>query len=158
MIEQPLAHDDIADHAKLQARLRTPLCLDESVISPARARWALEIGACRIINVKVGRVGGLTAAREMHDLARARGAAAWCGGMLESGVGQAANVALASLPGFTLPADLPATARYYDPDVAAPPFVLNPDSTLTVPEGPGIGVEVNRERLRRMTIKQSRFK
>ena len=146
MIEQPLAYDDIADHARLQARLRTPLCLDESIVSPAHARWALDMDACRVINVKVGRVGGLTAAREIHDLARERGASAWCGGMLESGVGRAANVAFASLPAFTLPADLSATARYYDPDVAEPPFVLNPDSTLSVPKGPGIGISVNRER------------
>ena len=152
MIEQPLAYDDIVDHAKLQARLVTPLCLDESITSPAHARWALEIDACRIINIKVGRVGGLTAAREIHDLARAQGVPVWCGGMLETGVGRAANVAIASLPGYTLPGDLSATARYYDPDVADPPFVLNADSTLTVPTGPGIGVQVNRKRLEQMTI------
>jgi O-succinylbenzoate synthase len=158
MIEQPLAYDDIADHAKLQARLRTPLCLDESIISPAHARWALEIGACRVINVKVGRVGGLTAAREIHDLARAQGVPVWCGGMLETGVGRAANVAIASLPGYTLPGDLSATARYYDPDVADPPFVLNADSTVTVPVGPGIGVHVNQEQLERVTFRTNRFK
>jgi len=157
MIEQPLAYDDIVDHAKLQARLVTPLCLDESITSPAHARWALEIGACRIINIKVGRVGGLTAAREIHDMARAQGVPVWCGGMLETGVGRAANVAIASLPGYTLPGDLSATARYYAPDVADPPFVLNADSTLTVPTGPGIGVQVNRERLGRVTIRASRF-
>jgi O-succinylbenzoate synthase len=158
MIEQPLAYDDIVDHAKLQARLLTPLCLDESITSPAHARWALEIGACRIINIKVGGVGGLTAAREIHDLARAQGVPVWCGGMLETGVGRAANVAIASLPGYTLPGDLSATARYYDPDVADPPFVLNADSTLTVPTGPGIGVQVNRRRLEQMTIRASRFR
>jgi O-succinylbenzoate synthase len=157
MIEQPLAHDDIADHAKLQARLRTPLCLDESITSPARARWALEIGACRIINIKVGRVGGLTAGREIHDLARTQGVPVWCGGMLETGVGRAANVAVASLPGFTLPGDLSATSRYYDPDIADPPFVLNEDSTMTVPRGPGTGVQVNWERLERVTIRASRL-
>jgi O-succinylbenzoate synthase len=158
MIEQPLAYDDISDHAKLQAGLRTPLCLDESITSPAHARWALEIDACRIINVKVGRVGGLTAVCEIHDMARAQGVPLWCGGMLETGVGRAANVAIASLPGFTLPGDLSATARYYTPDIADPPFVLNPDSTLTVPQGPGLGVSVNRQRLERVTMRHNRFK
>jgi len=158
MIEQPLAHDDIIEHAKLQASLRTPICLDESITSPEHARWALEIGACRIINIKVGRVGGLTAAREIHDLAQVQGVPVWCGGMLETGVGRAANVALAALPNFSLPGDLSATARYYDPDVADPPFVLNPDSTMSVPTGPGLGVTVQRERLQSMTLRHNRFK
>jgi O-succinylbenzoate synthase len=158
MIEQPLAHDDILEHAKLQASLRTPICLDESITSPDHARWALEIGACRIINIKVGRVGGLTAAREIHNLAQAQVVPVWCGGMLETGVGRAANIALAALPNFSLPGDLSATARYYDPDVADPPFVLNPDSTMSVPPGPGLGVTVHRERLQRLTLRQNRFK
>jgi O-succinylbenzoate synthase len=158
MIEQPLAHDDIVEHAKLQASLRTPLCLDESIISPAHARWALEIGACRIINIKVGRVGGLTAAREIHDLARVQGVPVWCGGMLETGIGRAANIAIAALPNYSLPGDLSATSRYYEPDVADPPFTLNSDSTMSVPSGPGLGVTVNRERLQRMTMRQKRFK
>jgi len=154
MIEQPLAYDDIADHAKLQARLRTPLCLDESIISPAHARWALELKACQVINIKVGRVGGLTEACQIHDLALAQGVPVWCGGMLETGVGRAVNVAIAALPGYTLPGDLSATARYYNPDVADPPFTLNPDSTLSVPTRPGIGVEVNRERLEQVTVRK----
>ena len=147
LIEQPLHHDDIVDHAKLQTDLQTPLCLDESIHSPQHARWALEIDACRVINIKVGRVGGLAAALEIHDLCAGRGVPVWCGGMLETNVGRAANVALASLPNFTLPGDISASARYYHQDVAGPDFVLTDDSTLSVPSGPGLGVSVDRERL-----------
>jgi O-succinylbenzoate synthase len=147
LIEQPLHHDDIVDHAKLQGRLQTPVCLDESIHSPAHARWALEIDACRVINIKVGRVGGLTAARRIHDLCAERGVPVWCGGMLETNVGRAANVAVATLPNFALPGDISASARYYEEDVAQPDFVLNSDSTLTVPSGPGLGVRVDAERL-----------
>jgi O-succinylbenzoate synthase len=149
LIEQPLHHDDIVDHAKLQAQVRTPICLDESIHSPEHARWALDIEACRVINIKVGRVGGLTAARQIHDLCAARGVPVWCGGMLETNVGRAANVAVASLPNFTLPGDISASARYYPEgqDVAVPNFVLNDDSTLSVPAGPGLGVQVIPERL-----------
>jgi O-succinylbenzoate synthase len=147
LIEQPLHHDDIVDHAKLQAQLQTPLCLDESIHSPAHARWALEIDACRVINIKVGRVGGLAAARQIHDLCEERGVPVWCGGMLETNVGRAANVALATLPNFALPGDISASARYYEEDIAEPGFVLNDDSTLSVPSGPGLGVRVDPERL-----------
>jgi O-succinylbenzoate synthase len=147
LIEQPLHHEDIVDHAALQARLRTPLCLDESIRSPEHARWALDIGACRVINIKVGRVGGLTAARQIHDLCAARSVPVWCGGMLETNVGRATNVALATLPNFMLPGDISASARYYREDIAAPDFRLNDDSTLSVPAGPGLGVRVIPERL-----------
>jgi O-succinylbenzoate synthase len=147
LIEQPLHHDDIVDHARLQAQLQTPLCLDESIHSPAHARWALEIDACRVINIKVGRVGGLTAARRIHDLCAERGIPVWCGGMLETNVGRAANVALATLPNFTLPGDVSASARYYEEDIAGPDFLLDEDSTLTVPCGPGLGVRVDPDRL-----------
>jgi O-succinylbenzoate synthase len=147
LIEQPFHHEDIVDHARLQAQLQTPLCLDESIHSPEHARWALEIDACRVINIKVGRVGGLTAAREIHDRCEERGLPVWCGGMLETNVGRAANVALASLPNFTLPGDISASARYYHRDIAEPDFVLNDDSTLSVPCDPGLGVCVDRERL-----------
>ena len=147
LIEQPLHHDDIVDHARLQKQLRTPLCLDESIHSSEHARWALDIGACRVINIKVGRVGGLTAARQIHDLGRERGVTVWCGGMLETNVGRAANVALATLPNFALPGDISASARYYRQDVAEPNFTLNDDSTLSVPTGPGLGVRVIPERL-----------
>jgi len=142
LIEQPLHHDDIVDHAKLQAQLSTPICLDESIHSPEHARWALDIAACRVINIKVGRVGGLTASRQIHDLCAERGVPVWCGGMLETNVGRAANVAVATLPNFKLPGDISASARYYQRDIAAPNFVLNDDSTLSVPSEPGLGVHV----------------
>ncbi len=147
LVEQPLHHDDVVDHARLQAQLQTPICLDESIHSPEHARWALEIDACRVINIKVGRVGGLTAALEIHDLCEERGIPVWCGGMLETNVGRAANVALASLPNFVLPGDISASARYYHRDIAEPDFVLNEGSTLRVPSEPGLGVCVDRERL-----------
>jgi len=147
LIEQPLHYDDIVDHARLQAELRTPLCLDESIHSPEHARWALDIGACKVINIKVGRVGGLTAAQQIHDLCARRGVPVWCGGMLETNVGRATNVGLATLPNFTLPGDISASARYYQEDIAAPNFVLNDGSTLSVPSGPGLGVRIVPERL-----------
>jgi O-succinylbenzoate synthase len=147
LIEQPLHHDDMVDHAVLQRQLRTPICLDESIHSPEHARWALDIGACRIINIKVGRVGGFTAAQRIHDLCAERGVPVWCGGMLETNVGRAGNLALAALPNFTLPGDISASARYFHRDIAAPDFTLNADSTITVPDGPGIGVDVQPERM-----------
>jgi O-succinylbenzoate synthase len=147
LIEQPLHHEDIVDHAKLQAQLRTPVCLDESIHSPEHARWALDIEACKVINIKVGRVGGLTAARQIHDLCAQRGVPIWCGGMMETNVGRAVNVALATLPNFTLPGDISASARYFDEDIAAPDFVLNRDSTLTAAGGVGHGVTVDLERV-----------
>jgi len=147
LIEQPLHHDDIVDHAQLQKQLHTPLCLDESIHSPEHARWALDIGACRVINIKVGRVGGLTAAQQIHDLCAGRGVPVWCGGMLETNVGRATNVALATLPNFALPGDISASTRYYQEDIAEPNFVLNDDSTLSVPSGPGLGVSLVPERL-----------
>lgn len=154
MIEQPLGYDDIADHAKLQAQIETPLCLDESIHSPDHARWALEIGACRIINMKVSRVGGLSNALAIHEMCQEAGVPLWCGGMLETGVGRAANLHLASLPNFTLPADISATDRYYAQDIAEPAFSLNrEDSTITVPTGPGIGVEVQMERLEKVRLR-----
>ncbi len=147
LIEQPLHHEDIVDHAKLQAQLQTPVCLDESIHSPEHARWALDINACQIINIKVGRVGGLTAMRQIHDMCAERGVPVWCGGMLETNVGRAANVALATLPNFTLPGDISASARYYHEDIAEPNFTLNDDSTLSVPAGPGLGVRIIPARL-----------
>jgi o-succinylbenzoate synthase len=146
MIEQPLHHDDIVEHSKLQSTLRTPLCLDESIRSAADAAAALEIEACRILNVKQGRVGGLLEARRVHDLALAQGAPVWCGGMLETGIGRAANVALAALPGFSLPGDTSASARYFDEDLTEP-FVMDPDGWMAVPQGPGLGVDPLPERL-----------
>lgn len=155
MIEQPLAYDDIAQHAKLQRTLRTPLCLDESIRSAADAAAALELGACRILNIKQGRVGGLLEAQRIHDLALAQDTPVWCGGMLETGIGRAANLALAALPGFTMPGDTSSSARYFRTDLTEP-FVLDPDGTMAVPQGPGIGVEPLAERLSDATIRTER--
>ena len=138
LIEQPLAHDDIIDHARLQAALATPICLDESIHSADDARKALDLGACRVINIKVSRVGGLREARRVHDLCRARGVPVWCGGMHEFGIGRAANVAIASLPGFTLPGDVSGSDKYYREDIVEPP-VLAHRGAVPVPTGPGLG-------------------
>lgn len=147
MIEQPLRYYDIIDHAKLQAQLESPICLDESIHRPDDARYAIELQACRIINMKVGRVGGMSNAITIHDMTQEAGIQMWCGGMLETGIGRATNIALASLPNFVLPGDISATDRYYEHDITRP-FVLNKeDSTMTVPTEPGIGVEVDKERL-----------
>jgi len=157
LIEQPLGPDDIVDHAALQRLLRTPLCLDESIHSPDDARHALDLGSCRVINIKPGRVGGHRRSREIHDLCRARDIPVWCGGMLETNIGRAHNVALAALPGFTLPGDISASARYYARDVAFPDFALNGDSTLSVSTGPGIGVEPSGEALAAVTVRSAMF-
>jgi o-succinylbenzoate synthase len=151
MIEQPLAWDDIVDHAALAPRLSTPVCLDESIRSSDDARRALSLGACRIVNVKVGRVGGFAGAIAVHDVCRARGAPVWCGGMLESGIGRLANVHLQTLPGFTLPGDTSASARYFEEDLVDPPVVVRSDGTIAVPEAPGIGHAVVWPRVERAT-------
>jgi o-succinylbenzoate synthase len=151
MIEQPLAWDDIVDHATLQKQLRTALCLDESIRSVENARHALELGACRIINIKVGRVGGFRGMLDIHDLCRGRGVPVWCGGMLESGIGRLANVHLQTLPGFTLPGDTSASARYFEEDLIDPPVVVAPDGTIAVPEAPGIGHEIVWSRVEKAT-------
>jgi O-succinylbenzoate synthase len=139
MIEQPLGWDDIVDHAALQRRLRTPICLDESIRGPDDARRALELAACRVVNVKLGRVGGFASALRLHDVCRARGAPVWCGGMLESGIGRLANVHLQTLPGFTLPGDTSASERYFDEDLVDPPVTVSPAGEIAVPDAPGIG-------------------
>ncbi len=157
MIEQPLGHDDLLDHAALQTALRTPLCLDESIHSVSRAREALALSACRIINIKPARVGGLANARAIHDLCRQAGVPVWCGGMLESGIGRAHNAALASLPNFSLPGDISASDRYWQQDIVEPAFTLNADGTLEVPAGPGIGVAVQRDRLARHTLRSAAY-
>jgi O-succinylbenzoate synthase len=158
LIEQPLGSDDIIDHAKLQPQLKTAICLDESILSVTHARWALELGACRIINIKPARVSGLSEAIAIHDYCRARGVPVWMGGLLETGIGRAANVAVASLPGFILPGDISASARYYREDIVDPPFVLNPDSTLSVPTGPGLGVAVRPDVLERVTLRKETYR
>ena len=150
MIEQPLAASDLRGHAELAPRLRTPICLDESIDSAARAADAVAIRACSIVNIKPGRVGGLLEARRIHDLCRARQIPVWCGGMLETGIGRAANVALAALPGFTMPGDTSASRRYYTDDITQP-FVLE-DGHLRVPTGPGIGVSPLPDRLADVTV------
>jgi O-succinylbenzoate synthase len=158
LIEQPLGDDDIIDHAKLQPQLKTPVCLDESITSTTHARWALELGACRVINIKPGRVSGMHEAMRIHDFCRERGAPVWMGGMLETGIGRAANVAVASLPGFTLPGDISASARYFFEDIVDPPFGLNPDSTLSVPTGPGLGVNVRLDALEKVTLRRETYR
>jgi o-succinylbenzoate synthase len=156
MIEQPLGHEDVGDHARLQARLRTPICLDESIRSAGDAVHAIEAGACRIINIKPGRVGGLLEAKRVHDAAAQRDTPVWIGGMLETGIGRAANLAMASLPGVTMPGDTSASDRYFHEDLTEP-FMLAPDGTMAVPSGPGVGVEPIAERLGRATIRKARI-
>ncbi len=151
LVEQPLEHDDIFDHAKLKPRLATPLCLDESIVSPSHARWAIEMNACDIINIKPSRIGGYADAKRIHDLAQAAGMAVWHGGMLETGIGRAGNVALASLPNFTLPGDISANARYFHRDIVTNPFTLNADSTLSVPTAAGCGADVDEAYLEEVT-------
>jgi O-succinylbenzoate synthase len=152
MVEQPLAFDDIVDHATLQRQIATPVCLDESIHSAEDARRALDLGACRIVNVKVGRVGGFAGATGVHDVCRARGVPVWCGGMLESGIGRLANVHLQTLPGFTLPGDTSASARYFEEDLVDPPVVVTAEGEVAVPEGPGIGHEIVWSRVERATV------
>jgi O-succinylbenzoate synthase len=152
MIEQPLAEDDIVDHAALQRELHTSLCLDESILSAEHARKALDLGSCRIINVKVSRVGGLLEARRVHDLCYARGIPVWCGGMHEYGIGRAANVALASLPGFTIPGDVSGSDKYYREDIVEPP-IRAVNGAITVPTRPGLGVLPDEERIRHHTVR-----
>lgn len=154
MIEQPLAHDDIVDHATLQRAIRTPVCLDESIRSAEDARKAIAIGACRIVNIKPGRVGGHREAKRIHDVCQQRGVPVWCGGMLETGIGRAHNVHLASLPNFCLPGDVAASERYFPPELEliGEPFRLESDGTMRVPTGPGIGVTVLEARVRALAI------
>ena len=154
LIEQPLDEDDLWDHHYLQAQFTTPICLDESIHTARHARQALEMGACRVINIKAGRVGGLSEALVIHNLCWFQNIPVWCGGMLETGVGRASNLALASLPGFTLPGDISATDRYYLEDITEYRFSLNPGSTITVPSLPGLGVILDRQALQRFTKAQ----
>jgi o-succinylbenzoate synthase len=150
MIEQPLAHDDIVDHADLQSQLATPICLDESIHSAQDARKAIRLGSCKIINIKIGRVGGLTEAKKIHDLCKQHGIPVWCGGMLEAGVGRAHNIAITTLDNFTLPGDTAASSRYWDTDITDPEITVE-NGTITVPDQPGIGYEPNRSRIEERT-------
>ncbi len=154
MFEQPLAHDDMLDHSKLQAEIATPVCLDESIHSADDARKALELKACRIINVKLGRVGGYAEAKSLETVAREGGIPVWCGGMLETGIGRAHNIAMATLAGFTLPGDVSASSRYWEEDIIEPPVLVSTKGTIKAPTGPGIGYEVNMRRLDAVTIRK----
>ncbi len=158
LIEQPLGYEDIFDHSKLQRELKTPICLDESIHSLDDTRAAIELDSCRIINIKPGRVGGFTESKLIHDYCASMNIPVWCGGMLESGIGRAGNVALASLSNFTLPGDISASKRYYTEDIVEPEFMVNPDGTMDVPTKPGIGVEVNMKMLEKVTVRSESYK
>jgi len=154
MIEQPLAHDEIIDHAKLQAQLKTPICLDECIRSAHQAQQAIAMDAGRIINIKLGRVGGFAEARRVHDVAQAAGIPVWCGGMLESGIGRAHNIALATLPNFTLPGDVSASKRYWARDIIQPAVEVTSHGTIAVRDEPGFGYQLDREFLDSITVRQ----
>ncbi len=158
LIEQPLAEDDIIDHAALQGQIITPVCLDESIHSAEDARKAIELGATRVINIKAGRVGGLAEAKRIHDVCEARGVPVWCGGMLEMGIGRAANVHLASLPNFRLPGDVSASARYFETEIIGEPFTVERDGTMKVPTGPGIGVTVLEDVIRKLSTRTKGYR
>ena len=153
MIEQPLDYDDVSDHAELQRALKTPICLDESIHTPRIARDAIAAEACRIINIKPGRVGGHRESIQIHDLCAEHGIPVWHGGMLETGIGRAHNIHLASLPNFSLPGDIAASKRYYQPDLIDPAIDVAADGTITVPHGPGIGVRIVMDRVERATLR-----
>ncbi len=158
LIEQPLGYEDIFDHSKLQRELKTPICLDESIHLADDARAAIELGSCRVINIKPGRVGGYAESIKIHDLCQAHGLPVWHGGMLESGIGRAGNVALASLPNFKLPGDISGSKRYWVQDIVEPEFEVGSDGTMAVPTKPGIGVEVMVDRLDGVTVHKEQFR
>jgi O-succinylbenzoate synthase len=158
MIEQPLDREDLVRHAKLQRLLDTPICLDESITSVARAADMIELGSGRIVNIKPGRVGGFTVSKGIHDLCQAHGIPVWCGGMFESGVGRAHNVALASLPNFSLPGDVSPSARYWERDIVTPEWTMDDDGMVHVPLGqPGMGVAVDLDRVDDLTVRREEF-
>ena len=157
LIEQPLGYEDIYEHSKLQREIKTPICLDESIRSLDDTRAAIELESCKIINIKPGRVGGFTEAKLIHDYCASKNIPVWHGGMLESGIGRAGNVALASLSNFTLPGDISASKRYFKNDIVQPEFFVNKDGTMDVPSKPGIGVEVNRKMLKLITVREEEF-
>ena len=154
MIEQPLAHDDIIDHAELQARLQTPICLDESIRNAHHAAQAIRLRACQILNIKLGRVGGFAEARRVHDVAQAAGIPVWCGGMLEAGIGRAHNVALATLPNFVLPGDVSASRRYWQRDIIQPAVETTPQGTIEIRDQPGFGYALDREFIAAITVRE----
>ncbi|REJ75699.1 MAG: o-succinylbenzoate synthase [Acidobacteria bacterium] len=155
MFEQPLSRSDIVDHAKLQKELLTSICLDESIHSPEDARKAIELGSCRIVNVKLGRVGGHQQAREVETVCRGAGVPVWCGGMLESGIGRAHNIAMSTLEGFTLPGDVSASKRYWHEDIIDPEVAVSSDGYIIPPEGPGIGFKVRADRIEKLAVRET---
>jgi o-succinylbenzoate synthase len=157
MFEQPLHHEDIIDHAELQRQIETPICLDESIHSAEDARKAIQIGACKIINIKLGRVGGHREAKAVHDVCRNAGIPVWCGGMLESGIGRAHNVALSSLENFSLPGDVSASKRYWDEDIVDPPVTVSADGQIAQREGSGIGYRIKEDLIERLTVRSQVF-
>jgi O-succinylbenzoate synthase len=158
MLEQPLAHDDIFDHSVLQRQIQTPICLDESIRSAEDATHAIALDSCRIINVKLGRVGGHAEAKRVEQCARDNEIPVWCGGMLESGIGRAHNIAMSTLAGFTLPGDVSASARYWEEDIIEPPVMVSERGTIKVPNGPGIGFNVNLKRIEALTVRKEAIK
>jgi len=158
MIEQPLAPGDLVDHAKLQREINTAICLDESILTLADARHADELGSCKIINIKLGRVGGHAEAKSIQEFCAERETPVWCGGMLESGIGRAHNIARSTLEGFTLPGDVSASARYWEEDIIEPPVTVSPRGTIAVPAGPGIGYEVNERRVESLVTRREEIK
>lgn len=154
LIEQPLAYDDIIDHAELQRQIESAICLDESILGVDDARKALGLGACRIINIKLGRVAGHTEAQKIETYCRERGVPVWCGGMLEAGIGRAQNIAMATQAGFTLPGDVSASKRYWSEDIITPEVEVSPRGTIRRPSGPGIGYEVNEARVEALTVRK----
>lgn len=157
MLEQPLAHTDIFDHAKLQKQIKTPVCLDESIHSSEDAKHAIDLGACQIINVKLGRVGGHSEAKRVEQVCRESDVPAWCGGMLESGIGRAHNIAMATLAGFTLPGDVSASARYWERDIIEPQVTITSRGTIVPSDKPGLGFDLNMERINSLTVREERI-
>ena len=158
MLEQPLSHNDIFDHAKLQKEIKTPICLDESIHSPEDARKAIELKAARIINIKLGRIGGHLQARKTEEICRRKNIPVWCGGMLEAGIGRAHNIALSTLAGFTLPGDVSASKRYWREDIIEPEVTVSENGTIKAPEGAGIGFNVNQNKIENLTVKKQKWK
>jgi o-succinylbenzoate synthase len=158
MLEQPLAHNDIFDHAMLQRQIKTPVCLDESIRSAEDAAHAISLASCKIINVKLGRVGGHAEAKRIEKITRDNEIPIWCGGMLESGIGRAHNIAMSTLAGFTLPGDVSASARYWEEDIIEPPVRVSPRGTIKVPESPGIGFDINLPRIDALTVRKETIK
>jgi len=157
MIEQPLGWDDLYGHVELQKKLQTPVCLDECIHTLEHAEAAIALGACKIINIKMGRVGGYTVAKKIHDLCQARQVPVWCGGMLESGIGRAHNIAISTLPNFTLPGDVTASKRYWHEDIIEPEVTVGAQGTIRVPRGPGIGYQQRLDTIHKLTVQTERL-